>query len=319
MIVAVIAALVTAAACTWAMIRVAPALKLIDQPNARSSHRHPTARGGGAAIAVAVSVAGFTSISSVAGLWPPLVAALPVAVLGLLDDRFGLSAPLRLGIQLVASVAFVIEFAGTSMGLAALACWALAIAWACNLFNFMDGIDGIAGTEALFICAVAGWLVRPADPVLALLLWIVAASAAGFLLWNWAPARIFMGDAGSCYLGFLIAALAFISVRAESLSLPVWLLLWGPFLADTTVTLVRRMLRGEKWWLAHRSHAYQHLSTRLQGHARATTAFVALNLAVVLPVAWHAHQHPERAWLSCALLLPALLAAAYALGAGKPR
>lgn len=319
MIVSVGAALAIAAACAWALIRVAPALKLIDQPNERSSHKRPTARGGGLAIAVAVTAAGFASISSVTGLWPPMIAALPIAVLGLLDDRFGLSAPLRLGVQLIASVVFVSSVAGSSIALAALACWVVAIAWACNLFNFMDGIDGIAGMEALFICAVAGALVVSVDPALAKLLWIVAASAAGFLLWNWAPARIFMGDAGSCYLGFLIAAIAFVSVRSGSISLPVWLALWGLFIADSAVTLVRRLLRGEKWWLAHRSHAYQHLSARLKGHARATTTLMALNLVVVLPVAWHAHRCPETAWLACALLLLALIAAAYALGAGKPR
>jgi Fuc2NAc and GlcNAc transferase len=304
---------------TWLMIRFAPAVRLIDRPNQRSSHDRPTPRGGGLAIVAAVTAAASLLQPGGAGGWGlAVVAALPIAILGLLDDRFGLSARLRLGVQLAMGLAYVMAAVGGAPSAAVALSGTLAIAWACNLFNFMDGIDGIAGMEATFICAVAGWIICPQDPTLATFLWIVAASSAAFLPWNWSPARIFMGDVGSAYLGFLIAAIAFSTVVHGLIALPVWIVLWSLFLADTAVTLARRVLRREHWWTAHRTHAYQHLSARLGSHSRATLIYAAINLIVIMPSAWYAHGHSDMAWWTCGLLLLLLLAFVYACGAGKP-
>jgi Fuc2NAc and GlcNAc transferase len=181
----------------------------------------------------------------------------------------------------------------------------------------MDGIDGMAGTEAFFICAAASWLIGAQDSALRALLGVVAAGSAGFLLWNWPPAKIFMGDVGSAYLGFLIAIIAFATVLREPIALPTWIILWTLFLADTAVALLRRMLRGERWWMAHRSHAYQHLSTRFSSHALVTAMYGAINLGVILPSAWYAHSHPHEAWWVCGLVFSAAMALAYANNAGQ--
>lgn len=318
MTLAIVAAFVVAAAGTGLMIRLAPALRMIDRPNDRSSHETPTSRGGGLAIVVAMTTIGLCVTPRSGALHWALLAALPVAVLGLLDDLFRLSARLRLGVQVLVSAVYVTAIAGGYFNRVEIMLFILAIAWCCNLFNFMDGIDGIAGMEALFISALAGWFVWPLNSELATGLWLVSASSAGFLLWNWAPARIFMGDVGSSYLGFLIAAIACVTMVHGLVALPVWIILWSLFLADTAATLTRRMLGGEKWWMAHRSHAYQHLSARFGSHARVTLIYAAINIALVTPSAWYAFTHPGAAWWTCALLMLGLVAVAYLLGAGRP-
>lgn len=321
-LVAIVTAFALACLGTWLLIRFAPALNIIDRPNERSSHDRPTPRGGGLAIVLAVLAAAWlVPTGGPDRWWLALLTALPIALLGLLDDRFGLSARLRLGVQLAAALAYVTALAGglfpaASAAVPALLA-ALAIAWACNLFNFMDGIDGIAGMEALFICSVAGWLIWPQDPALATLLWVIAAGAAGFLVWNWSPARIFMGDVGSAFLGFLIAAIALLTIARGLITLPVWIILWALFLADSGVTLVRRIARGEQWWTAHRSHAYQHLSRRLGSHAKVTLIYAALNLFVILPAAWYARINPSSAWWLCCGLLGIAVALAYSCDAGR--
>ena len=319
MTLAIIFAFFVATAGTWLMIRLAPTLKLVDKPNERSSHSRPTARGGGLAIVATVSIAGLSRPGEGADLSALLLFSLPIATLGLIDDRVGLSVGIRLGVQLVTSIGFVLAAAGSASGMAGAIASALAIAWACNLFNFMDGIDGMAGTEAVFICGVSAWLVWAQDPALAAALCVVAASCAGFLLWNWSPARIFMGDVGSAYLGFLIAAFAYTTVIRGLVALPVWITLWSLFIADTSVTLLRRVVRREKWWTAHRTHAYQHLNALLKSHAKVTCIYSATNLIIVTPAAWFAHSHAYAAWWTCGLLLSALMAIAWLIGAGTRR
>lgn len=303
---------------TWLLIHLAPQLQLIDRPNERSSHRRPTPRGGGIALVFAV----FAGMLALPGglpvaIKPPLFGALSIALLGLIDDRFGLSARLRLAGHLAAGagiLAFAVPIEIDLLHYLLLA--VLAIAWGTNLFNFMDGIDGIAAAEGLFICAVAAMLLVSEAPPISAALTVIAAACAGFLIWNWAPARIFMGDVGSTFFGFLIAAIAALTVLQGLLALPVWLILWGTFIADTGVTLVRRVLRGERWWSAHCSHAYQRLSRSLGSHARSTLAYSAINVAAISPAAFLAHSHPGAAWWICAGLVTGLCFLAYEAGAG---
>jgi len=308
---------------TWLLIHFAPQLQLIDRPNERSSHHRPTPRGGGIALVVAVCV-GLLALPGglPLAIKPPLYAALPIALLGLIDDRFGLPARLRLVCHLAAATACILAFAGPiEVGLPRyllLPLAALAIAWGTNLFNFMDGIDGIAAAEGLFICAVAAGLLAIDASAIAAALVVIAAACVGFLIWNWAPARIFMGDVGSSFFGFLLAAIAVLTVLQGLLALPVWLILWGTFIADTGVTLARRVLRGEQWWSAHRSHAYQRLSRRLGSHARSTLLYSAINVLAVAPAALLAHARPTVAWWICFVLLGGLVALAYKAGAGTP-
>jgi Fuc2NAc and GlcNAc transferase len=194
--------------------------------------------------------------------------------------------------------------------------------WWINLFNFMDGIDGIAASQAVFMlvaAAVLGVWFHPGVADVSGWLWMLAVAAAtlGFLRFNWPPARIFMGDVGSTYLAFMIFALALLSVREGWLTYPVWLVLGAVFVSDASVTLLRRMLAGERWFEAHRSHAYQRLSRRWGSHRRVTLLSISFNLLLLAPLAWTCLAWPRWAWVCVVLTYTPLAAAMLALGAGK--
>lgn len=186
--------------------------------------------------------------------------------------------------------------------------------WWINLFNFMDGIDGIAGVQAVFMLmagtALAPWGNPDAmpSPIWMSMLCVVAATV-GFLLLNWPPAKIFMSDTGSTWLGFMIFALALLTIQAGWLSHAVWLVLGAVFVTDATVTLLTRMARGERWYEAHCHHAYQRLGRRWQGernagHRSVTLLVAAINLLWSSPLAWACMQWPQ--WI------PGLVILAYA-------
>lgn len=276
--------------------RYALARSLLDLPNHRSSHAVPTPRGGG--LAIAVAVLGLISLAAVAGLVPGRLAAallgggVVVAAVGWIDDHRGLGAPLRAAAHLVAAVWSVAWLGGVptvALGTARLGLgWggsALAVlgtVWLINAYNFMDGIDGIAGVTGLIAGAFASLLLIRDDPPIALVSAVVAGSCAGFLTWNWPPARIFLGDIGSGLLGFLFATCA---IGAESRGAPgvlLSLLLLAVFLVDATVTLLRRVRRSERWYEAHRSHAYQRLVQAGWSHRAVTCAVGALEIALGL-------------------------------------
>jgi Fuc2NAc and GlcNAc transferase len=188
------------------------------------------------------------------------------------------------------------------------------------LFNFMDGIDGIVASEAIFISAAGGavmW-VRGDSPVLVTIALTFSAATLGFLFWNWPPAKIFMGDVGSGFLGFFIAVMALMASETDPAALFIWLILGGAFFADATVTLFRRVARRETLHQAHRAHAYQWLSRRWGSHRPVTLAVLAVNFFWLLPIALLAAWLPRQAiWLAIAALLPLMLLAAV-IGAGRP-
>jgi len=160
------------------------------------------------------------------------------------------------------------------------------LVWLLNLYNFMDGIDGIASIEAICIClggSLLYWLTGHAQE--AVLPMLLAATVAGFLVWNFPPARIFMGDAGSGFLGIVLGLLALMAGWINPLLFWGWLILLGVFVVDATFTLARRLLRGDKVYQAHRSHAYQYASRRYAGHRPVSLAVAAINLGWLLPVA----------------------------------
>ena len=276
---------------------------MLDVPNPRSSHTRPTARGGGLAIAVPVFAA--TAVLAILGrlpwdiAWAMLVGGTLVTGIGWLDDRRGVPAWTRALVHLMAgawTVAMLGGFPSIRIGAAVFdlgpvgaAVAVVGIAWAINLYNFMDGIDGIAAGEAVSLGLVGGGLlVASGRTDLGVLALVAAAASAGFLVWNWAPAKIFMGDVGSGFLGYFFAAIAITSERVEAVPLLVWTLLAGVFLFDATVTLVRRMIRGERWYLPHNNHAYQRAVRSGQSHAAVTTAVLGLNavLASIGVILW---------------------------------
>lgn len=248
---------ILAFALAFASLRVllSPAVRtrFLDHPNQRSLHAAPVARTGGVGIMLG-ALAGMT----LAGADPLLLLlALALTLLSLLDDWKGLSPLVRLVGHLTVAGVFV---AGALTGLGAVAALALvlAVGWTVNLYNFMDGADGLAGGMAVFgfaAYAIAAWMLG--EPAFARVNLCVAASALAFLRFNFPPARIFMGDAGSIPLGFLAAALGLAGWNAGLW--PLWFpaVVFAPFVVDASVTLLRRALRGERIWQAHRTHYYQ--------------------------------------------------------------
>ena len=161
----------------------------------------------------------------------------------------------------------------------------------------MDGIDGIAAVEAVCITGSA-LVIAPIGDIgfVASLLVVVVATVLGFLVWNWPPARIFMGDVGSGFVGFVLAVLVIISTNLDILPIWCWLILAGVFVVDATITLITRMITGEQWHAAHNNHAYQKASRLLQGHRPVTLAVLAINTLWLLPVAWFSSVRPEFGW-----------------------
>jgi Fuc2NAc and GlcNAc transferase len=277
----------TALARRW-MLR----LRVLDRPNERSSHTRTTPRGGG--VAVIGVLLGGVLVFAIAGLAPaPLALALlggglALALVGWIDDRGHVHSGLRAGVQLVVAVCTVWLLGGLPSlaigpgtvalgGIGALLA-VLGVMWCVNLFNFMDGIDGIAATETAFVGFVGGCLLLAAGATgPALIALLMAGAAMGFLRWNWEPARIFLGDVGSGVLGFAIAAIALHSERAGAVPLLVWLILGGVFVLDATVTLLRRVARGDRWHEAHRSHAYQRAARAYGSHAAVVKRIVMIN------------------------------------------
>jgi Fuc2NAc and GlcNAc transferase len=275
---------------------------LLDVPNARSSHVVATPRGGGLAVVIVfLSIMGGVSlldsprhITSVMGL---ILSGALVAGIGFWDDHQAIPARWRFMVHFGAA-AWGLYFLGglppiiflghiVDLGWAGQVLGLFYLVWLLNLYNFMDGIDGLAGIEAITVCcsgALMLWLVAPDSTV-----WmqpvLLAAAVLGFLVWNFPPARIFMGDAGSGFLGIMLALFSVQAAWVEPRLLWVWLILLGVFIVDATVTLCRRVVRGEKFYEAHCSHAYQYASRTLGAHRPVTLAVCAINIFWLMPVA----------------------------------
>ncbi|MFK3774636.1 glycosyltransferase family 4 protein [Pseudomonas sp. NPDC089406] len=287
-------------AMTALLRRYALARSIIDIPNARSSHSLPTPRGGGVAIVVAFLLAlpllVWGGLLDSAALFALFGAGLLVAVIGFMDDHGHIAARWRLLGHFCAAIWALAWLGGLpplqvfgftlAMGWLGHVLAAFYLVWMLNLYNFMDGIDGIASVEAITAClgACLLYLVGGADQ----LIWaplLLAGAVLGFLFWNFPPARIFMGDAGSGFLGMVLGVLTLLAAWQSSELLWGWLILLGVFVVDATFTLLRRLLRGERVYEAHRSHAYQFASRRLRRHLPVTLGVLAINLLWLLPLA----------------------------------
>lgn len=299
-LVALLAAL--AFVLTALLRRYALARSLMDVPNERSSHSIPTPRGGGVAI-VLVYMLGLL-VARESGLevadysfWALIGAGSGTALLGFLDDHGHIAARWRLLGHFTAAIWALYWLGGLpplalfgsewQLGWVGHVLAALYLVWMLNLYNFMDGIDGLASCEAICVCLSAALLcvvsgIQGERVVLPLLL---AAAVFGFLLWNFPPAKIFMGDAGSGFLGLVLGVLSLQAGWASPELLWGWLILLGVFIVDATYTLAHRLFRGERVYEAHRSHAYQFASRHYGRHLPVTLAVVAINLLWLLPIA----------------------------------
>jgi UDP-N-acetylmuramyl pentapeptide phosphotransferase/UDP-N-acetylglucosamine-1-phosphate transferase len=301
---------------TRALIPILRRRDVLDHPNERSSHRVPTPRGGGIAVIGVLLLAWIVLART--GLAPPgtigvAAGAGVLAAISWIDDLRGVSPALRLLVQAVAvaiGIFVLSEPQSFPLGWLGSAVWFAATGllwlWWINLFNFMDGIDGIAGSEAaaigvgllLFAGAGAG-----ADPALAMAAAALVGAALGFLVWNWSPARIFLGDVGSAPLGYLIGFLVLDLVMRGFWKVALILPLY--FLADATITLARRLIRGERIWRAHREHFYQRAVRAGLGHAAVVERVIAADL-VLIGCGWAA----ENGWGTASLVVSAATVAA---------
>ena len=264
--------------------------RLLDQPNARSSHRQPTPRGGGLAFVAVASASSGMALFCGTGFPAaalPLLAA-PLAVVGLLDDRHNLPASWRYGVQLF-TAALMLGFSplvqrfGLAVGpgswllLPILALLVIAVTAVINFTNFMDGLDGLVAGCMAVVFAVAG-------------LWPLVGALLGFLLWNWSPAKVFMGDVGSTFLGAVFAGVV---LQQTSFSAALALLLVAtPLLADACLCVPRRLLAGQRIFQAHRLHLFQRLHQAGWCHAHVSSLYIAATAVLAI-----AHLAGGLAWV----------------------
>jgi len=298
------------AAGTWLARHYAIRQSLIDQPGERRSHDVATPRGGGIAIVIAALVAA-CALGLRRPMDAPLLAAFAVGLalvagVGWLDDHRPLSPWWRLLVHAVAAalLAFAVAdvYQSPWLGLVAF----VAAMTLTNVWNFMDGINGLAGSQAAI--AAAG-LAAIAGGTWGLLGLAIAAACAGFLPFNFPRARIFLGDVGSGAIGFCLAALAVVASARLGARFWVVLLPLAVFLVDAGLTLLRRLLRGERWWTPHTQHAYQVWARRV-GHVRVTLACAAVSAVALAAAFWLASQAGVAfitgitlAWYTCCAFL----------------
>jgi Fuc2NAc and GlcNAc transferase len=286
----------------WLVLRVTQRLQLVAIANARSSHVEPTPTMGG--LAIVFTVSGFLLLQAMAGVDASLgllAGGGLLALVGLRDDISDISAVLRLICHVVAVclMLYTLDLAWPTLWLAGLT---ILLVWQVNLFNFMDGIDGIAGAQLLLFCVgvivisggVPGWLGE--------LLWLLSGSALAFLAFNWPPAKIFMGDVGSGFLGLVLGFLVVALAQAGFVPFIASLILLAGFWFDASYTLCVRILTGQQFASAHRSHLYQILAAR-HGHRWTTLMFGGFCVSWLMPLAWLSTQFPERALL-CLIAAP---------------
>jgi Fuc2NAc and GlcNAc transferase len=307
---------------------------LLDVPNVRSSHVVATPRGGGVAIALATLAALLVLVSVGSLLWPHasgvIAGGLVVATIGFVDDHRDTPRLWRLLTQAVSAALALWGLSGlppvqilaatVDLGWVGHALAAAYLVWVINLTNFMDGIDGLAATESIIV-SLSGvllyWVTGPAQSHWTAPL-MLASATLGFLVWNWPPATIFMGDAGSGFLGLMLAVFSLDAGWTAPELFWSWVILLGVFIVDATVTLVRRTMRGERFYEAHRSHAYQHAAQRWGAHKPVTLAVAAINMLWLLPLALLVARHALDGMIGVVVAYTPLVAAALWLRAGAP-
>jgi Fuc2NAc and GlcNAc transferase len=306
---------------------------MLDIPNNRSSHTIPTPRGGGLAIVLVflptlgvLTYLGLTDFPLASAL---MVSGTATALMGFLDDKGHIPAGWRLAAHLAAAAwvlfslggfppVFLLGYPLPMAGLGFLF-GSLYLAWMLNLYNFMDGIDGIAGIQAISTCLAASFLyLLIQKPEHLSVPFTLAMATAGFLVWNFPKAHIFMGDAGSGFLGLCLAAL---SLHAAWIHPPLfwaWLILMGVFIVDATLTLIVRMIRGERLHEAHRTHSYQHAARRLGTHKPVTLTVAAINVFWLFPLAAAVTLEILDGFLGLAIAWLPLVILAFMFRAGRP-
>jgi UDP-N-acetylmuramyl pentapeptide phosphotransferase/UDP-N-acetylglucosamine-1-phosphate transferase len=272
-------------------------------PGARQSHEGIMPTGGGLGMVLALAVVSwgllaFQLVDYAWGAWvmPGVVA---LSIVGWLDDRQPVSALLRFVIQLAVSFGLLVLLrnAGMEISWPAMLAGGVVLVWVMNMYNFMDGSHGMAGFEGVFAAsAIAVLALVSGHAALAVAAGVTAACCIGFLPWNFPRPKIFMGDAGSVPLGFALGCLLLLSMAQSVLTLPVAALVLSVFLVDSGLTLMRRVIRQERWYTPHKQHVYQRLIAHGWPHGRVLLLYQAINLVVVTPALVLASVYPEHAW-----------------------
>lgn len=302
---------------------------MLDVPVARSSHTVDTPRGGGLAIVINIIIAcgilvylDTIRLQSASYL---LLPALIAAAVSFVEDHRTLPKRVRISLHLLSAIALVtltpsiylelgpwtISFSGLLMPIAV-----VVLAWHLNLYNFMDGIDGIAACQALIVFIGMACIQLFSGQPIDLLLIFSSAAILGFLIWNWAPAKIFMGDIGSCFLGVFLPACLFYMANEYQISLWSGLILLSIFIVDASWTLAVRFLSKQAWNQPHRSHSYQILSRRWNSHSRVVYAMIALAIIWLIPLAILANVKPALGGILFLLAALPILTACHSLRAG---
>lgn len=275
---------------------------ILDVPNVRSSHKEPIPRGAGITFFISFNVVlgllAWQNQLSMYYLYPVLLGGPVILILGYWDDLRSLPATIRLVFHFSAALfVFLLISSGFSKAveisflpnwpwLTAIFC-ILFIAWFINLYNFMDGADGLAtsiGMVGSGLIAILSYYAGNKD--LAIIYVVLSYALAGFLVFNWYPAKVFMGDSGAYYLGYIFGSLALVSKMYYDSSLYVHLIIFGLFIVDATWTLLRRLFRRERVFQGHRMHAFQKLMARGLGHAKVTSIYILITVLWLFPMAW---------------------------------
>ena len=286
--------------CTGLIRHYSQVYSFVDVPNQRSSHTVATPHGGGIAIVLSfqlmMAVIAYNGVLPTSDVLIYLLAGSWIALVGLLDDVRHIPARWRLLAHFTGAVFVLLWLGGMPPVLIAGGSYDLGwfaslvaivfLVWLLNLYNFMDGIDGIAGIEAVSVClggVCLYWLYEDKTG-----LWIIpmmlSVATIGFLFWNFPKARIFMGDSGSGFVGFVIGIMTLQASVFSAELLWCWFILLGTFVTDASVTLIRRVMRGEKFYEAHRSHAYQYASRKYKNHVPVSIAIGLINILWLLPL-----------------------------------
>jgi len=295
----IVTAILTAPVRLWLLRH-----RQLDLPDARRSHVAPTPRGGGLAIVVTLVLAWLLWPGARTGWWPLMTCVVLMAVVGWFDDRHQLPVRLRFVVQLFIAAGLLAAVGGLNtvglFGWQLNAPWlwtplgGIAVIWLINLYNFMDGADGMAAGQGLWAGLVSSLLFEvQGQPDLATFAIAAAGAWGGFLFWNRPPAGIFMGDVGSLALGVMIAACAVTGASTGAISIWVSFMISSVFVVDATATLLSRVARGERWYTPHRQHAYQRLLAMGWSHGQVFGLYALINLFVVLPVILAAVRWPR--------------------------
>ena len=284
------------------LIFFAKSKNIVDIPNDRSSHAVCTPRGGGLSISLSIIMCLLFIILSSdkvpAYLLSFTICTTLILIIGVIDDLKGLSIITRAFLYLIISFVFILSTTGIGSfshhNFVIFILVTIVLTWIINLYNFMDGADAISGIQAVICALPAGIIFSLSDEHdIALLCYTLVASSIGFLVWNWPPAKIFMGDVGSCVIGFVFGCLMIITYLQNHFSILIWLILLSFFIVDSTLTLITRIINREKWYQAHRTHSYQRVLQMGHSHKKLATVFIFFAILIQWPATYIAYKIPE--------------------------